>query len=254
VVFAVGDPADVWLEDIARHVSTRLTFDPADDSYAVWSPDDSRIVFGSQRTGGGDIYSKSSSGTGSDELLFSSPLGKIPRSFSPDGRFLLINVLNPKTKYDLDVLTLPERKVVPFLDSEFDELMGDFSPDGRFVAYTSNESGRFEIYVVPYPGPGGKWQISTAGGAAPVWRRDGKELFYLAPDRKLMAVGIKTGAAFEAEAPQPLFETRIREDPDRHFDVSADGQRFLLDSPLGDDSTPPITLVQNWTVLLRPGK
>jgi Tol biopolymer transport system component len=254
VVFAVGDPADIWLEDMARKVSTRLTFDPADDSFAVWSPDDSRVAWGSQRTGGGDIYSKSTTGTGSDELLFSSPLGKIPRSFSPDGRLLLINVLNPKTKYDLDVLTLPERKVVPFLDSEFDELMGEFSPDGRFVAYASNESGRFEVYVVPYPGPGGKWQISSGGGAAPVWRRDGKELFYLAPDHKLMAVGIKTAGAFEAEAPQPLFETRIREDPDRHFDVSADGQRFLLDSPLGDETTPPITLVQNWTVLLRQAK
>ncbi len=254
VLFAIGDPGDLWLEDMARHVSTRLTFDPSDENFPIWSPDDSRIVFMSRRTGGGDLYGKASSGSGSEELLFSSPLGKAPRSFSPDGRLLLFTSLNPKTKYDFDVLSLPDRKVTPFLHTEFDEFHGEFSPDGRFVAYASNESGRLEIYVQPFPGPGGKWQMSTTGGTAPVWRRDGKELFYLAPDHKLMAVAVRTGTTLEAEAPQPLFEARIREDPDRHFDVSADGQRFLIVTPLGDDSTPPITLIQNWTVLLRPAK
>jgi tRNA A-37 threonylcarbamoyl transferase component Bud32 len=254
VVFAVGDPGDLWVEDFARKVSTRLTFDPADDSYPVWSPDDSRVAFLSQRSGGGDVYGKFSSGTGSDELIFTSPVGKLPRCFSPDGLFLLFESLNSKTKLDQEVLSLSDRKVAPFLHSEFDEAQGDFSPDGRYVAYSSNESGRFEVYVQPFPGPGGKWQVSTAGGADPVWRRDGKELFYLAPDHKLMAVAVRTGATFEAEAPQPLFEARMREDPDRHYDVSADGQRFLIATPLGDESTPPISLVQNWTVLLRPGK
>jgi hypothetical protein len=254
VLFAIGDPGDLWLEDMARHVSTRLTFDPSDENFPIWSPDDSRIVFMSRRTGGGDLYGKASSGSGSEELLFSSPLGKAPRSFSPDGRLLLFTSLNPKTKYDFDVLSLPDRKVTPFLHTEFDEFLGEFSPDGRFVAYASNESGRSEIYVQPFPGPGGKWQMSTTGGTAPVWRRDGKELFYLAPDHKLMAVAVRTGTTLEAEAPRPLFEARIREDPDRHFDVSADGQRFLIVTPLGDDSTPPITLIQNWTVLLRPAK
>jgi eukaryotic-like serine/threonine-protein kinase len=254
VLFAIGDPGDLWIEDIARHVSTRLTFDPSDENYPVWSPDDSHVFFMSQRSGGGDIYGKASSGTGTDELIFSSPLGKSPHSFSPDGRLLLLRTLNDKTKYDLEVLSLPDRKVTPFLHGEFDEFLGDFSPDGRFVAYSSNESGRSEIYVQPYPGPGGRWQVSTGGGADPVWRRDGKELFYLSPDRKLMAVGVKAGATFEAEAPLALFDAHIREDPDRHFDVSADGQRFLITMPLGDDSTPPITLVQNWTVLLRQNK
>ncbi len=117
-----------------------------------------------------------------------------------------------------------------------------------------DQSGRFEIYVQAFPGSGGKWQVSTGGGAAPVWRRDGKELFYIAPDHKLMAVAVRTGATFEAEAPQALFETRVREDPDRHYDVSADGQRFLIVTPIGSESTPPISLVQNWPVLLRQGK
>ena len=153
------------------------------------------------------------------------------------------------------MLSLPDRKVTPFLHGEFDEVLGDFSPDGRFVAYASNESGRSEVYVQPFPGPGGQWQVSTGGGT-PIRSggRDGKELFYLAPDRKLMAVAVKTGATFEAEAPQALFEARVREDPDREFDVSSDGQRFLIVTPPGDDSTPPISLVQNWTVLLRQSK
>jgi Tol biopolymer transport system component/predicted Ser/Thr protein kinase len=254
LLFAQGDPGDIWLEDLSRHVTTRLTFNPADDASAVWSPDDARIVFMSQRSGAGDIYQKAAAGTGADELLFSSNVVKNPTSVSSDGRSVLFDALNPKTKWDVEVLSLPDRKVIPFLHGEFDENEGEFSPDGHWVVYASNESGRYEIYVQPFPGPGGKWQISSAGGSNPVWRRDGKEIFYLAPDRKLMAVAVKTGVAFEPETPAPLFEVRLRNDPSRHYDVSADGQRFLLNVPQSDETSPPITLVQNWTVLLRQGK
>jgi len=254
VVFTLGDPGDLWVEDSSRHISTRLTFDPADDNNAVWSSDDSRIYFLSLRTGGGDVYGKPSSGTGADERLAASSMLKVPNSVSPDGRFLLMSTLNPKTKWDVELISLPDRKVSDFLKTDFDENQGEFSPDGRWVAYSSNESGRWEVYVQPFPGPGGKWQISTAGGSMPVWRRDGRELFYLATDRKLMAVPVRIGAVFEAESPTPLFPTHLKSDPDRHYDVSADGQRFLITMPLGDESAPPITLVQNWTVLLRQGK
>jgi Tol biopolymer transport system component len=254
VVFAQGDPGDLWLEDLSRQVATRLTFDPSDDSSPVWSPDDTRIFFMSQRSGAGDIYQKAGSGTGADELVFSSSALKNPTSVSSDGHYLLFDALNPKTKWDVEVLSLPDRKVTAFLSSEFDENQGEFSPDGHWVAYASNESGRYEVYVQPFPGPGGKWQVSTAGGAMPVWRRDGKELFYVAPDRKLMAVAVRTGAAFEPETAGPLFEVRLRNDPTRHYDVSADGQRFLVNMPLGEETSPPITLVQNWTVLLRQAK
>jgi len=254
VVFSIGDPGDLWLEDLSRRVATRITFDPADDNNPTWSPDDSRIYFLSMRTGGGDIYGKPSSGTGSDELAFSSGSVKTPASFSPDGRTLLFSALNPKTKWDLELLSLPERKVTTFLKTDFDENLGDFSPDGRWIAYASNESGRYEVYVQPFPGPGGKWQISTSGGSMPVWRRDGKEIFYLAADRKLMTVPVRTGDAFEPGTPVALFEARLKDDPDRHYDVSADGKRFLLTTPLGDETAPPITLVQNWTALLRQGK
>jgi eukaryotic-like serine/threonine-protein kinase len=251
VVFVLGDPGDIWVEDLSRHVSTRLTFEPSDESSPAWSPDDTRIFFRSLRSGSGDIYQKVASGTGADELLFSSSALKLPTSVSPDGRYVLFNTLNTKTKWDLELLSLPDRKVTPFLQTEFDEVLGDFSPDGHWIAYASNESGRFEVYVQPFPGPGGKWQISTAGGVAPAWRRDGKELFYMAPDHKLMAVAVKIGATFETEAPHPLFETHIRNGPDRHYDVSADGRRFLVNTPLGEETSPPITLVQNWTALLR---
>jgi Tol biopolymer transport system component len=254
VVFGQGDPGDLWFEDLSRNVATRLTFDPSDDSSPVWSPDDARIFFMSQRSGAGDIYQKTTSGTGADELVFSSSALKNPTSVSPDGRYLLFDALNPKTKWDVEVLSLPDRKATPFLHSEFDENQGEFSPDGHWVAYASNESGRYEVYVQPFPGPGGKWQVSTAGGAVPVWRRDGKELFYVAPDRKLMAVAVRTGAAFEPETAGPLFEARLRNDPTRHYDASADGQRFLLNMPLGEETSPPIALVQNWTVLLRQAK
>jgi Tol biopolymer transport system component len=254
VAFGQGDPADLWLEDLSRHVATRLTFDPADDSLPIWSPDDTRIYFMSQRSGGGDIYQKPASGTGKGELLFSSGALKNPDGISPDGRYLLFDALDPKTKWDVDVLSLPDRKVTPFVHGDFDEVLGDFSPDGRWVAYASNESGRFEVYVQPFPGPGGKWQVSTDGGTAPLWRRDGKELFYVAADSKLMAVPVKIGAAFEPETPRPLFETRLRNDPSRHYDVSPDGQRFLLNIPLAEGTSPPVTLVQNWTALLRRNK
>ncbi|MCA1580874.1 MAG: protein kinase [Acidobacteria bacterium] len=249
-VFALGDPGDIWLQDLARRASTRVTFDPAPEGHSIWSPDDSRIIFSSQRTGVDDLFQKATSGTGADQTLLSSKDMKVPVDISSDGRYLLFCDLNPKTKWDLLVLSLADHKITPFLQTEFDETLGVFSPDGHWIAFVSNESGRNEIYVQPFPGPGGKWQVSAAGGSAPVWRRDGKELFYLAPDRRLMAVAVKTGTLFESGEPKALFEARMRRDPDRHYDVSADGQRFLIDAPLGEVTSPPITLVQNWTALL----
>jgi Tol biopolymer transport system component len=255
LAYAVGDPGDIWIEDLSRHVSTRLTFDPADESYPVWSSDDTQLFFFSLQSGAGDIYRKPAFGTGSPELVYSSGILKNPTSVSPEGRFLLFDALDPKTKWDIDVLSLADREVTPFLHGEADELEGDFSPDGRWVAYSSNESGRFEVYVQPFPGPGGKWQVSSDGGLAPHWRRDGKELFYLTSDHKLMAVAVRTGTTFELETPKSLFQVRIRNDPSgRHYDVSADGQRFLVNAPLVEEDSPPITLVQNWPALLKREK
>jgi serine/threonine protein kinase len=253
VAVAVGDPGDIWVYDVARRVRTRLTFAGADDSAPVWSPDGTRVAFQSGRSGSGDLYAKVASGTGADELLASSKIFKVPNGWSPDGRYLAYIAFQgaPGSKADLWLLSLPDRKASPLLQTEFDEVAAAFSPDGRWLAYASNESGRFEIYVQPFPGPGGKWQISTSGGVHPRWARGGKELFFVAPEGKIMSVEIRTGTLVEAGTPQALFATSLKSAPGPPYDVSSDGQRILLNRPIGEESLPPITLVQNWTAAVK---
>jgi Tol biopolymer transport system component len=251
---------DLWIYEIARGLRTRFTYDPADEREAAWSPDGSRIVFNSRRKGHFDLYQKASNGAGSEELLLESNLHKYPTSWSPDGRFLLYDCFDPKTQTnDLWVLPLSvdrESRIrpgqpFPLLQTDANESHGQFSPDGRWIAYQSNESGRFEIYVIPFPGPGGKWQVSTSGGAWARWPRDGKEIIYWAPDHKLMAVEVKSkGATLEVRAVRPLFEVH----PQRWFffyDVTADGQRFLVNTMGDQRGWSTITLVQNWTADLK---
>ena len=245
---------DIWIFDVARGLRTRFTFDPTDDLSPIWSPDGSRVVFASRRKGHLDLYQKASSGAGNEDVLFADSLDKFPTSWSPDGRFILYLATGGTTGYDLWVLPLSgDRKPFPFLQTPFNEGPGQFSPDSRWIAYASNESGRNEIYVAPFPGPGGKWQISTAGGNLPRWRHDGKELFYLAPDNKLMVAAVNgQGAAFEVGAVGPLFE-QMRPTGQRYiYDVSPDGQRFLVNT-VGNQTAPttPITVVVNWTAGLR---
>jgi Tol biopolymer transport system component len=224
--------ADIWLLDSTR--STRFTFDPSRDLFPIWSPDGSRIVFDSNRKGHRDLYVKPSDGSGSEELLLESPQDKTANDWSRDGRFLLYQSNDPQTAaYDLWVLPMEgDRKSFVFLKTNFDERRGRFSPDGRWVAYMSNESGRYEVYVRPFfqgglsakteggpvpvsgnaPGAsgGGQWQVSTSGGIGPRWRADGKELYYIAPDAKLMAVSITaSGATIAPGTPVALFQTRI---------------------------------------------
>jgi serine/threonine protein kinase/Tol biopolymer transport system component len=254
VAIAIEDPGDIWIYDLARRVRTRLTFSGSDDFAPTWSPDSTRVAFSSQRTGSGDIYAKTASGTGADELLSTSKIFKVPNSWSPDGRYIVYIAFQgaPGSKADLWLLSLADRKTSPILQSPFDELQGVFSPDGRWLAYASNESGRFEIYVQPFPGPGGKWQISTSGGTQPRWARGGKELFFIAPGGKIMSVEIQTSTIVEAGTPQVLFSASLKNAPGPPYDVSSDGQRILLNRPIEEaSSSPPITLVQNWTALLK---
>jgi hypothetical protein len=199
-----------------------------------------------------------SNGSGSEEPLLESSLNKVLTDWSPDGRFLLYIEVDPKTQGNLWALPLfGERKPFPIVSTSFDESNGQFSPDGRWVAYHTDESGRYEVYAQPFPGPGGKWQVSTGGGIEPRWRRDGKEIFYVAPDGKMMAAPIKgAGQTLEAGAPVTLFQTRIvgggtigRQK--QQYAVTPDGQRFLINTIANASTSSSITIVTNWTAGLK---
>ena len=201
------------------------------------------------------MYQKIASGTGNEEVLLRSSEEKVPDDWSSDGRFIVYETLNPKTNKDLWVLPMSgDRQPFPFLQTEFNELQAQLSSDGKWIAYTSNESGALEVYVQTFPASGGgKWRVSIAGGCQPSWRRDGRELFYIAADRKLMAVDVKLGAIFEAGVPKTLFATRVLSLTDfrNHYAVSADGQRFLINSTMEETSATPINIVVNWTAALK---
>jgi dipeptidyl aminopeptidase/acylaminoacyl peptidase len=263
--------ADIWLLDEAG--ATRFTVDASLDRYPIWSPNGRRIVFDSNRKGHDDLYEKPSSGAGTEELLAESPQDKAPLDWSLDGRFVLFRSHDPQTGYDLwiqpmeadhplsrsassgsTVSPVPaeRRKPFVFLKTSFDERQGQFSPDGRWVAYTSNESGRHEIYVRPFLGSGEHWKVSTAGGLQPRWSSDGRELYYIAPDARLMAAPITVnGATVEPGTPVALFQTRIYGggDPDLGigwgYDVARDG-RFLINVTAGEAIASPITVILNW--------
>jgi Tol biopolymer transport system component len=249
---------DIWLFDLARGASTRFNVHSALDLSAVWSPDGRRIAFRSNREGAFHLYQKEASGAGQEELLLKTAANKCPTGWSHDGSLLLYQELNPKTRSDLWVLPLERRQPSPWLRTDFDERNGRFSPDGRWVAYDSDESGRYEVYVRPLsPGAAaaGQWPVSTGGGEEPRWRGDGKELFYLGPDRKLIAVEVKTaGGRFEAGIPRELFTTRAATFHvafSALYAVTADGQRFLINTEGEEAVSHPATVVINWTAGLK---
>jgi eukaryotic-like serine/threonine-protein kinase len=238
----------VWLYDLARETLTRLTFEGNANNGAVWTPDGKRIAFSSNKDGPLNLFWQLADGSGGLERLTTSQYLHAPMSWSPDGQLLAYFEVNPITQRDIWVLRMTDRKAQPFLRTQFDEAVPQFSPDGRWLAYISNESGRYEIYVQPYPGPGGKWQISTEGGTEPVWNRNGRELFYRSDD-KMMAVEIATQPGFAAGTPRMLFEGRYAPAPfpTANYDVSPDGQRFLMVKPSEQEAaTTQINVVLNW--------
>jgi serine/threonine protein kinase len=247
---AVGD---IWIYDLEQNTRNRFTFDPADDFGPLWSRDDSRVVFSSARKSPGDIYQRDSAGTAKEEPLLSSNAFEMAQDWSPDGRVLLFQVDDPRkpTQMDLWTYSAADGKATPFLQSTSNEILGRFSPDGRWIAYVSNESGKEEVYVAPFPGPGGQWQISTAGGRAPLWTRGGREIVYQAPGDEIMAVEVRAAPAFQAGIPKALFRTNLRPPPGGQFDVTPDGERFLVNLRSGDQGSDPMTLVQNWATERR---
>jgi eukaryotic-like serine/threonine-protein kinase len=240
--------SQVWLYDLSRETLTRFTFEGNVNNVPVWTPDGKRIAFESNKEGPPNLFWQLADGSGGLERLTTSEYLHAPSSWSPDGQRLAFFEVNPTTQRDIWVLRLGDRKAQPFLQTRFDEAVPRFSPDGHWLAYISNESGRYEVYVQPYPGPGGKWQISTEGGTEPAWNPNGRELFYRSGD-KMMAVDIATQPGLAAGTPRMLFEGRYEPAPFPidNYDVSPDGQRFLMLKPSEQQSAPTqINVVLNW--------
>jgi Tol biopolymer transport system component len=255
---AVG--RDIWVFDLAGGTSSKLTFDPKDDLNPVWSPDGSRIAFSSDRKGRRNLYVKSSSGTGEEELLLESELNKSVEDWSRDGRTLAYNLSVPGSSSDIWTFSLDTRRPRPFLQTRFNEDEARFSPDGKWIAYRSSESGHAEVYIQPFTASAmrGKWVVSNGGGMEPQWRADGKELFYaVSPGAinvgpaTIMAVDIadKDGAIVRGK-PHALFEVRLGSGGRNRWAVTPDGKRFLAIVPVQKPTTT-LNVIANWPSLLR---
>ncbi len=246
----------IWILNPSRGTTSRLLLDPAGAHVPVWAPDGTRIAFGSNRAGGLDLYDIAADGSGGERLLQDSKAGFVRiTDWSLDGRFILYDT-ERRGQTDLRVLPLsPKGDARPYLETAADEQQGQFSPDVQWIAYSSNESGASEVYVRKFPDTGGKWQVSTRGGAQPRWRRDGRELFYLAPDGKLMAAAVNAGpAGLSIAPPRDLFDTGIRAsivERRNQFLVTRDGQRFLVNVSAEDEGSAPITVVMHWNAPRR---
>jgi dipeptidyl aminopeptidase/acylaminoacyl peptidase len=253
-----GGNADIWIYDLSRTgLRSRFTFSPASERNAIWSPDGSTIVFDSNGNGRYDLFRKHADGSGAEELLFADQENKTPTSWSPDGKALLYETGTSQSTIWVFPLK-PEQpggplKPHPWLQTGFFAQKGPFSPDGKWVMYQSNESGRVEIYVALFPGPGGKRRVSTAGGAWPRWRSDGKEIFYVSPDDMLTAVDVTIrGTAIEFGQPHSLFGL-VSQGASVLYDTSADGRRILTATPIVEtgDAGETINLVQDWVAGLK---
>ena len=252
---SVNGNVDVWLLDLLRGVLTRFTTDPANDIHPIWSPDGTRIVFGSNRRGMYDLYEQSLAGAGAERISLRDVENvSNVADWSADGRLLLFQSRDLKTSSDIWVLPLaPGQKPLPVIRTEFEERDPQFSPDGKWIAYQSTDSGRPEIYVQPFPGRGARTQISTTGGTQVRWRPDMKEVFYVALDERLMSVPVTfrgDSGSVDAGAPVPLFLARLggalQPGSRQQYVVSPDGQRFLMNTITGDGTTSPIAMILNW--------
>ena len=253
VAFSPLDPdtgvGDIWLQDLIGGTRSRLTFGSTSEFYPIWSPDGQHIVY--NVTPRRDTLFIRPVNGGKEEVLLGSERFKEATDWSRDGRHIVFNQYDttPKSRSGVWVLPLADRtNARPFVDTEFNEQGGRLSPDGRWMLYTSDDSGRDEIYVAPFPGVGGKWVVSVAGGTSGWWSRGGAEIVYLDPDLTLMSVVVQTtGAAFAADTPRPLFRVPLAVS----VDVASDGQRFLIGSRSEGEQDPPLTLVTNWPAALK---
>jgi serine/threonine protein kinase len=254
IAYSSTDPQqrneDIWVYDIARSLSTRLTFDPKDDTDPIWSPDGKRIAFSSNRTSHASVFLKNADGTGNDEEFISYKEDIFPTSWSRDGQWIACTT-DPKR----DILIYPaadKKTPIAFLNTDFTEEEGRFSPDGHWIAYMSNESGQQEVYVRPFPGPGGKWQISTNGiNYRAFWRGDGKEIYYISRDGKMMAADVSaSGSSFSVGEVKPVFDAFIK-GAAQILDVSKDGEKFLIIYNPVESNSDNLTMVLHWNDELK---
>ena len=235
--------SDLWLIDLLRGTYSRLTSDPAQDSTGAFSPDSSQIAYASNRRGEWGVYVRTATG-GAEQLLHKvGGIEMLVTDWSPDGKTLLFNPRSSDTGFDIWALSMTgERKAYPVLTQKYDEFKPGFSPDGRWIVYASDETGRAEVYVQAFPPSGVKWQVSVNGGIFPIWSRDGKEIVFVTPDRKVMAVDVNVGASFAASVPRPLFQGARS----TQFAMSADSQRFLIPQAARTVDRAPLQAVLNW--------
>jgi len=262
VAASIEEPGDVWILDLERNNSTRFTFDSGNDSEPIWSPDDDRVIFLSSRIIPGQpfapntLFQKASSGLETEEHFFMKGSGSTfqPSDWSPDGTLVTLTAFRPGSGADILVYSFETGEVRTHLETKHDEQLAAFSPDGRWLAYESDESGVNEIYVQAFPGPGGKWQVSNGDAVMPTWRANGRELFYMGADH-LMAVPVETAGTFRHDTPVELFEVSeiIRAAGSPTFDVTPDGERFLFMVPQEDETAEEatVTLVQGWPGLVE---
>jgi serine/threonine protein kinase/Tol biopolymer transport system component len=251
-----GATMDIWVVDLQRHTKTRLTFGPGRSSWPVWSPD-GRWIYYSNNGGGADnhIYRRPADGTGNSEsVVVTEGVTEIPSAITADGKYLSYFLQERKVSNGFDVYALPlfgDKKPIPQVTTKFNEVVPRFSPDGKWLAYMSNETGQMEVYVKPFPGESGKYQVSTSGGATPRWRADSRELYFVKNDT-IMAVDVRVNAsALELGTPRELIKVPMAPSPIGPYDVSADGKKFLVNQ-LGEAKVlAPLTLVTNWTADLK---
>ncbi|UCF38968.1 MAG: protein kinase [Acidobacteriota bacterium] len=249
-----NDNQDIWIHETERSVKTRLTSDPARENRANWSPDGQFISYSSDRNGDYDVFIRASDGAGEERALSKLPGDQWAEDWSPDGRYLvLVNLLSgsPLRLTTVDPSSDKTGEPTPLLGTSFREADPNFSPDGKYVAYTSNETGREEVFVQRFPDLGGKIQVSIDGGATPRWRRDGKEIYFVQGDT-LFSVSVSSGQDFKVGNPEPLFKhDYLHFDGGPQYDVSADGQRFVVIEPTDQQEQSVIRLVQNWYAPFR---
>jgi Tol biopolymer transport system component len=251
---AIGkDAGDLWIHDLERDVRSRLTFDPSDDAAPVFSPDGSQVAFVSARQGMGELYRRDTLGTGQDILLFSSGTQITADDWSPDGRWIVFSSLSRKTGFDLWTFSMKDKKAEPWLEGPLDQGHARFSPNGRWIAYESSESGRVEVYVQAFSDKGGgRWQVSRTGGLLATWRGDGKEIFYVGSEGTLMAADVRTEGTFDVGTPHPLFKAQFKSTTGMNYDASPDGKRFLANTLKENDrSGQSVILMLNWPAALR---